>query len=262
MKSLSVNRIPFPRLRPVPPMQMHATDAAPREARTRLAFGAIADDLTGAVELASILVAKGVRTELFVGLPPADAATAADAAVVAVRSRVAPPDQAVATIREAARWLGRGTPRQVFFKYCATFDSTPQGNIGCCTDALMEATGATRTLFAPSFPENGRTVYAGHLFVWDQLVSASTKRFDPLTPMDDPDLVAVLAAQTSRGVGLLPRRVLVAGAAAVDAHLDACRSNGESYFIADAVDDQDLARLAALTVDWPLMTGGSTVVDH
>lgn len=234
----------------------------PRRGSRGLVFGAIADDLTGAVELASILVANGVPTELFVGLPREKATTNAEAVVIAVRTRVAAADQAVSTFQAAQKWLAPLKPQQTFFKYCATFDSTPAGNIGCCTDALIDAVGAKRTLFVPSFPENGRTVYGGHLFVGDQLVSASTKRFDPLTPMDDPDLVAVLKAQTDRGVGLLPRRITAAGTETAMAFLDMRAREGIHYFIADALDDDDLDKLATLTVDWPLMTGGSTIVDH
>ena len=230
----------------------------------RLSFAAIADDLTGGVELASILVANGVRTEMAVGAPPANAGIDEDidALVVAVRSRVADAAWATATFRSVGHWLERFRPRQTFFKYCGTFDSTPAGNIGCCAEVLADLTGAGRTLFCPTFPENGRTVYCGHLFVWDQLVSQSSKRFDPLTPMTDPDLVSVLRAQTARGVGLLPRRMLSQGREACEAYLSMRARHGETFFIADATDDDDLRRLAALTVEWPLMTGGSTIVDH
>jgi 3-dehydrotetronate 4-kinase len=232
---------------------------------TQLVFAAIADDLTGGVELASILVAGGVRTQTFVGepLPGSSIDADAEAVVVAVRSRVADAEWAAATFRSIGQWIKLCRPRQVFFKYCGTFDSTPAGNIGCCAEALMDVCGATRTLFCPTFPENGRTVYAGHLFVWDQLVSESSKRFDPLTPMTDPTLVSVLRSQAGRrGVGLLPRRVLLRGAGNCERHLSERREAGESFFIADAVDDNDLRRVAELTVDWPLMTGGSTIAEH
>jgi len=237
-------------------------DATRLQAANRLVFGAVADDLTGAVELASILVACGVRTRTLVGQPTGDAPADAEAVVVAVRSRVADPSRATALVEEVGHWLERGEPRQTFFKYCGTFDSTPTGNIGCCTDALLRLRSARRTLFVPSFPENGRTVYSGHLFVGDQLVSNSTKRFDPLTPMDNPDLVAVLRPQTKEKVGLLPRRVTTQGQIAAESYLAERAAQGETYFIADAVDDEDLERLATLTVDWPLMTGGSTIVGH
>lgn len=241
-------------------MMLNSLNIPSHPNKKQLAFGAIADDLTGAVELASILVRQGVRTELFVGVPTAD--TEADAAVVALKSRVAAPAAATEAFEQAGSWLEDHDPRQTFFKYCATFDSTPKGNIGCCTDVMLGQRGGGRTLFVPSFPENGRTVYGGHLFVGDQLVSESSKRFDPLTPMDNADLVSVLKAQTAHGVGLLPRRVLVQGSRAALAYLDERAGHGETYFIADAVDDDDLARLAELTLDWPLMTGGSTIVNH
>lgn len=234
------------------------------DAERRLCFAAIADDLTGGVELASILVANGVRTEMAVGAPLATTGLAGDvdAIVVAVRSRVADASWATTTFQSVAHWLERFRPRQTFFKYCGTFDSTPAGNIGCCAEALSDIRGAGRTVFCPAFPENGRTVYCGHLFVGDQLVSQSSKRFDPLTPMTDPDLVSVLRAQTARGVGLLPRRILARGREACEEHLSARARHGETFFIADATDDDDLRRVAALTVEWPLMTGGSTIVDH
>jgi uncharacterized protein YgbK (DUF1537 family) len=230
----------------------------------RPAFCAIADDLTGGVELASILVANGVRTQTFVGDPTSQAAIDpdVDAVVVAVRTRVADALWAAETFRSIGLWLEQFQPRQTFFKYCGTFDSTPAGNIGCCAEVLADIRHADMTLFCPTFPENSRTVYCGHLFVGEQLLSQSSKRFDPLTPMTDPDLVSVLRSQSTRGVGLLPRRILTRGREACIGHLSARLQEGEAFFVADAIEDNDLRRLAELTVDWPLMTGGSTIVDH
>jgi 3-dehydrotetronate 4-kinase len=230
----------------------------------RLSFCAIADDLTGGVELASILVANGVRTETFVGDPTGETAPDphADAIVVAARTRVAEASWATETFRSIALWLEAFRPRQMFFKYCGTFDSTPAGNIGCCAEVLSDIRHADKTLFCPTFPENGRTVYCGHLFVGDRLVSESSKRFDPLTPMNDPNLVSVLRSQSTRGVGLLPRNILWSGSESCMRHLEARSRKGETFFIADAIEDNDLRLLAELTVDWPLMTGGSTVVNH
>jgi uncharacterized protein YgbK (DUF1537 family) len=152
--------------------------------------------------------------------------------------------------------------RQLFFKYCATFDSTDQGNIGPVADLLTEMTGADFTAFCPSFPEAGRRVFQGHLFAGDRLISESPKRHDPLTPMTDPDLVRVLQRQTRLPVGLLPLPVLQQGRAAAEAHVAALKGAGIRYAIADAATPADLERVAELTADWPLMTGNSSVAQY
>jgi uncharacterized protein YgbK (DUF1537 family) len=224
-----------------------------------LRFAGIADDLTGGIELASILVRGGVAARLLT-----DRGTTADigdaaATVIGLKVRVAPRRTAVAAVRRALAVLAPRTPRQIFQKYCATFDSTPRGNIGPIADALMAATGAPFTAFCPAFPEVDRTVYAGHLFAIDQLISRSPKRHDPLTPMREPDLVRVLAAQTAERVGLIRHQVLAAGPAAVEARVAALTAAGVRYAISDTVDEADLACLAEASVDWKLMTGGSSV---
>lgn len=225
-----------------------------------LRFGGIADDLTGGLELASVMVGQGERCPL-VTSPSALETLAPDdtAAVVAMRTRLAPVAQAVERVDAAAQALLDRGARRLFLKYCATFDSTPAGNIGPCADALMERTGAAVTGFCPSFPEVARTVYQGHLFVADRLVSESPKRHDPATPMTDPDLVRVLQAQTRRRVGLLPHEVVARGIGACRAHLDRLAEGGVERVIFDAVDEAGLETLAALTVDWPVMTGGSSI---
>ena len=224
-----------------------------------LVFGGIADDLTGALELASLMVREGVRCRVLTGPAGPDALDGLDSVVFGLKTRVAQPHRAVAQFAAAVSLLQQAGARQVFFKYCATFDSTRRGNIGPCADLLMSRTGAGFTAFCPAFPEVHRTVYQGHLFAADKLISQSAKRFDPLTPMREPDLVKVLQQQTVERVGLLPHHVLHAGTAAADAHVAALRDSGTRYAIADAVDEDDLRRLAELTVDWPLMTGGSSV---
>jgi uncharacterized protein YgbK (DUF1537 family) len=149
--------------------------------------------------------------------------------------------------------------RQVFYKYCATFDSTPRGNIGPCADLLAERRRADFTLFSPAFPEVNRTVYQGHLFAGDILISESPKRFDPLTPMREPNLVKVLQQQTKLPVGLLPHQSLAQGPATIAAHVARLRAQGIRYAIADALDEADLKATAEASVAWPLMTGGSSV---
>ncbi|SIP88993.1 3-oxo-tetronate kinase [Bosea sp. TND4EK4] len=224
-----------------------------------LVFGAVADDLTGGLELAAMLVAAGVPCA-FATTPPERPDE--PAIVIGRRTRVADPAMATADIRQTGQWLRDRGARQLFFKYCATFDSTPAGNIGNCADALRELTGSSLTAFCPSFPEAGRRVFQGHLFADDRLISESPKRHDPLTPMTDPDLVRVLQAQTPTGVGLVPQQVVRAGLDAMKAHCERLGASGIGFALADAAVPEDLAALAELTVDWPLMTGNSSIAAY
>ncbi|WP_158747487.1 3-oxo-tetronate kinase [Acidisphaera sp. L21] len=226
-------------------------------------LGAIADDFTGAVELAGVLAAGGARTLLFTGpqaVPPQLADT--DAVVIALRSRVAPPDEAIATVQAAADAFEALGVQQIFFKYCATFDSTDSGNIGNCSEVLLARTGAPSALFCPGFPEAFRTIYQGHLFVADRLLQDSPKRFDPLTPMTRSRLSDVLAPQTTLAVGLLPWEVVQAGAAAIRSHVAGLAAAGTPFVIADTLTDGDLQAIAQASWDWRFTTGGSTVVGH
>jgi uncharacterized protein YgbK (DUF1537 family) len=159
-------------------------------------LGVIADDFTGATDVASMLVREGMRTVQVIGVP-AGAAPSADAVVVALKSRTVPAAEAVAESLAALRWLQAAGARQIYFKYCSTFDSTPAGNIGPVAEALLQALGAPVAIACPAFPENGRTVFRGHLFVGDQLLSDSGMRDHPLTPMTDSNLVRVLQAQST-----------------------------------------------------------------
>lgn len=225
-----------------------------------LLFGALADDLTGGMELAAMLVAQGVRCG-FVTRPEGVASLPddLDAVVVAQKTRVIPAADAVAAFERGAKALRARGARQLFFKYCATFDSTDAGNIGPCADVLREMTGARLTAFCPSFPEAGRRVFQGHLFADQMLISESPKRFDPLTPMLDPNLVRVLQRQTQTQVGLIPLQVLHAGPRAARDHARALEASGIGFAIADAATPADLAAVAELTWDWPLMTGNGSV---
>jgi uncharacterized protein YgbK (DUF1537 family) len=232
-----------------------------------LAFAALADDLTGGLELASLIRRAGVRCPMLLEpglLGPGRQAERADfsgleAVVLGLKTRVIPARRAVDAFAGALDAIERRGARQVFFKYCATFDSTPRGNIGPCADLLMDRRGAGFTLFCPAFPEVGRTVYQGHLFAGELLVSDSPKRFDPLTPMREPNLVKVLQAQTPRRVGLLPHAVLGEGAAAAAARAARLQADGVPYAICDALDEADLRVAAEASVGWPVMTGGSSV---
>jgi uncharacterized protein YgbK (DUF1537 family) len=221
-------------------------------------LGCIADDFTGATDLANNLVRAGMRTVQTIGVPDdASAARDADAVVVALKSRTTPPDQAVALSLRALQWLRAQGATQIYFKYCSTFDSTPRGNIGPVAEALMQALGTDFTIATPAFPDNQRTVFKGYLFVGDVLLSESGMRDHPLTPMTDANLVRVLQAQCRGRVGLIDHRAVAAGGPALRARIDALRGAGISLAIADAVSNEDLMRLGAAVRDLPLVTGGS-----
>jgi 3-dehydrotetronate 4-kinase len=227
-----------------------------------LRLGCIADDFTGATDLANNLVRNGMRVVQVIGVPQQPRADAdADAVVVALKSRTAPLAQAVAESLAAARWLrAQGAP-QLYFKVCSTFDSTPQGNIGPVAEALLaEVSGSApcSVIVTPAFPENGRTVFKGHLFVGDVLLSDSPMRQHPLTPMTDANLVRVLQPQCRRErVGLLEHRNVRAGVAAVRQRLAALAADGVRLVVADAIDDTDLRLLAAAVHEQPLVVAGS-----
>jgi uncharacterized protein YgbK (DUF1537 family) len=222
-------------------------------------LGCIADDLTGATDVALMLQSAGMRTVQAIGIPSGPPPEAADAVVVALKTRTAPVADAVAQSLAALAWLWAGGARQILFKYCSTFDSTDAGNIGPVADALLGAMGAAFTVACPAFPTNRRTVYQGHLFVGEQLLSDSPMKDHPLTPMRDANLVRVLGRQTARKVGLVPLHVVRSGAAAMRATFTALRGSGYAYAIVDAVADEDLLTLGEASAELPLVTGGSGV---
>ena len=224
----------------------------------RIVLGAIADDFTGATDLANNLVRGGMRCLQVIGVLQQEIdLQEIDAVVVALKSRSCPVEEAVADSLAALDWLQKQGARQLFFKYCSTFDSTDQGNIGPVADGLLEALGANQTVMVPAFPINGRTVYQGHLFVGDRLLNDSGMQHHPLNPMQDADLVRVLSHQTPHPVGLANRAVLAQGAEATRAHLSALAEQGVRHVICDSLDEQDLDVLADATVFLPLVTGGS-----
>jgi 3-dehydrotetronate 4-kinase len=224
-----------------------------------LLLGAIADDFTGATDLANTLVRQGMRTVQLIGVPTRPAPDNVDAIVVALKSRTIPAADAVSQSLAALSWLKSAGARQYLFKYCSTFDSTDQGNIGPVADALLDALGADFTVFCPAFPENGRTIYRGYLFVGEVLLSESGMRDHPLTPMRDANLRRVLARQTSHKVGLVPLDVVVRGSAAVRAEFARLEREGYRHAILDAVGDADLLTLGEALADVPLVTGGSGI---
>jgi uncharacterized protein YgbK (DUF1537 family) len=222
-------------------------------------FGAIADDFTGATDLANTLVRQGMRTVQVIGVPAHTAPPDADAVVVALKSRTIAAAEAVAQSLSSLAWLRRAGAKQILFKYCSTFDSTDEGNIGPVADALLDALGADFTVVCPAFPENGRTIYHGYLFVGDVLLSESSMRHHPLTPMRDPNLMRVLGRQTPFKVGLVPLETVLQGAAAVRTAFTRLRREGCRHAILDAVRDADLLTLGEALADLPLITGGSGI---
>ena len=221
-------------------------------------LGCIADDFTGATDLANTLVKAGMRTIQLLGVPrPGLETPSADAVIVALKSRSNPAPEAVEMSLAALGWLRSHGARQIFFKYCSTFDSTERGNIGPVADALLDALGAEFTVFNPAFPTNKRTVYKGYLFVGDELLSESGMRHHPLTPMTDPSLVRVLQGQTRHKVGLVQYATVVKGAGAVREALAGLHREGVRHVILDSITDEHLHALGEACANLPLVTGGS-----
>lgn len=219
-------------------------------------IGVIADDFTGASDIALTLSDAGMRCVQYAGTPATPAAADVEAGVVALKSRTIACDQAVAQSLAACDWLLEQGAAQIVFKVCSTFDSTPQGNIGQVTQALAERLGETRVIVCPAFPENGRSVYQGHLFVKDVLLNASGMQNHPLTPMKDPDLRRVLGAQTDWPVEHIAAPVVMAGAAAITRAL---AGSGRAMVVTDAIRDDDLLAIGAAARGRKLVTGGSGI---
>jgi 3-dehydrotetronate 4-kinase len=223
-------------------------------------LGAVADDFTGATDLCSMLVRGGMRTVQLIGVPrDTDPRPDADAVVVALKSRTAPVREAVRDSLAALDWLRKAGCRQFFFKYCSTFDSTDQGNIGPVADALIAVLGSGFALACPAFPTNARTVYQGHLFVGSVLLNESGMEHHPLTPMTDANLVRVLGRQTDGTVALVPYATVEQGAMAIRRAMTALKEQGRRYAIVDAVSDAHLMAIGEAAAEHALITGGSGV---
>lgn len=222
-------------------------------------LGCIADDFTGATDLANNLVRAGMRVVQTIGVPASPLAADVDAVVVALKSRTIAPADAVAQSLDALRWLRAQGARQIYSKYCSTFDSTAEGNIGPVTEALMDALGCDFTIATPAFPDNKRTVFKGYLFAGDVLLNESGMQNHPLTPMTDANLVRVLQAQTRRKVGLIDYATVARGAASIRERIAQLRAEGVGVAIVDAVSNDDLMRLGPALSDMPLVTAGSGV---
>ena len=223
-----------------------------------LLLGCIADDFTGATDLANTLVKGGMTAVQVIGVPTGPLPEA-DAVIIALKSRTAPVGEAVAQSLAACDALLAAGAKQIFWKYCSTFDSTDQGNIGPVADALLKRLGSGFALACPAFPTNGRTIYLGHLFVGNALLNESGMENHPLTPMTDANLVRVLGRQTDGAVGLVPFTTVEQGAAATRQAMMRLAEQGRRYAIVDAVTDQHLLAIGEAAAQHALITGGSGV---
>ncbi len=222
-------------------------------------FGAVADDFTGATDLAGVLARSGAPVSLRLGVPAAPDPDPAPFEIVALKIRTEPVAEAVAEARAALDWLRAAGASKFFWKYCSTFDSTAEGNIGPVAEAMMDALGARQTIYCPAFPENGRSIYKGRLFVGDLPLDESPMKDHPLTPMRDSSLPRLLAPQTTRPVGLAEWLTVRDGADALRARLDGLAAEGVAHVVVDAVQDADLETIARATQHLALLTGGSAV---
>ncbi|OYW68958.1 MAG: hypothetical protein B7Z40_00550 [Bosea sp. 12-68-7] len=223
-------------------------------------LGVIADDMTGATDVALMLNRSGMRTVQTIGVPrPGQALPEADAVVVALKSRTNPVAEAVADSLAACEALLAAGARQILFKYCSTFDSTAQGNIGPVADALARRLGAGLAIVCPAFPANGRSIYQGYLFVGAVPLHESSMKDHPLTPMRDSSLIRLMGAQTTAAVGLVDYGTVLAGAEVVKARFAALAADGVRYVVTDAVTNADLMVLGEAVADYKLLTGGSGI---
>jgi len=220
-------------------------------------LGVIADDFTGATDIAGFLVANGVATVQVNGVPLAGLKEDADAFVISLKSRSCPKDEAVRDSLAALKWLREKGCTQIYFKYCSTFDSTAEGNIGPVTDALMVALGTEQTIVCPALPVNGRTVYKGYLFVHGDLLHESGMRNHPVTPMTDSNISRIMESQSAGRAENLCLDVLEKGADAVRDFLAESVKKGFRYVVMDALSQEHLDVIAQAVSDMPLVTGGS-----
>lgn len=223
----------------------------------KILIGCIADDFTGATDLANNFVRAGMRVIQTVGVPSAELEGEVDAVVIALKSRTIEPHLAVEQSLTALAWLKKAGASQIYFKYCSTFDSTAKGNIGPVTQALMKAVDTAFTVVTPAFPDNGRTIFKGHLFVGDLLLSDSSMRNHPLTPMTDSNLVKLMQAQFEGTVGLIDYKVVSKGHKAIEEKIAELTKNGTQAAVVDALNNEDLVQLGLAVKELPLVTAGS-----
>jgi 3-dehydrotetronate 4-kinase len=226
-----------------------------------IVLGAIADDFTGATDLAGLLARSGYPVSLRIGLPSCDAQEDQLSAfeIIALKCRTLHVNDAVDQTRLALSWLRRHGAQKFYWKYCSTFDSTEKGNIGPVAEALMADLGTGQTIYCPAFPENGRSIFMGHLFVSEQRLDESPMKDHPLTPMRDSSLLRLLGPQVKGKVGLANRLTVARGAEALKSRLVELQEQATAHVIVDAVADEDLAIIAEATLGMPLITGGSAL---
>ncbi len=225
----------------------------------RLLLGCIADDFTGASDLANTLAREGMQTTQYIGTPQKPTSTNCDAAVVALKSRSIAADEAIAQSLEALHWLKDQGASQFVFKYCSTFDSTAAGNIGPVAEALAQELNTSAVVVCPAFPTTGRTVYQGHLFVFDKLLNESGLQNHPLNPMTDADIRRWLAQQSQSAPGHIGHAVVNKGSTDIRRALESASTNSETLVVVDAVLDDDLRAIGAACSDAQLITGGSGI---
>jgi uncharacterized protein YgbK (DUF1537 family) len=230
-----------------------------RNEKVKTVLGCIADDFTGATDLAGLLARSGVRVSLRMGVPSEPPTDNAAFEVIALKSRTAPVAEAIAETRAAMAWLKAAGAQRFFWKYCSTFDSTSDGNIGPVAEALMADLGTDQTIYCPAFPENGRSIFMGNLFVGQQPLAESPMKDHPLTPMRDSNLMRLLEPQVTKPVGLANHLTVAQGADALASQLETLKEQGVAHVVVDAVSDADLVIIAKACRDMPLLTGGSAV---
>ena len=221
-------------------------------------FGAIADDFTGATDLAAMLARSNVAVSLRLGVPINPPKDTSQIEIIALKCRTSPVADAVAEARSALDWLRAAGAKRFFWKYCSTFDSTTQGNIGPVAEALMADLGIGQTIYCPAFPENGRSVYMGNLFVAEAPLAESPMKDHPLTPMRDSNLMRLLDPQVTKAVGLANRLTL----ANLRERLNALAALGVAHVVVDAICNEDLQIIANACQWMPLLTGGSALAAH
>ena len=222
-------------------------------------LGCIADDFTGATDLASMLARSGVNVSLRIGVPLSTPENTAEIEVIALKTRSISASKAIEESLSALKWLKEAGAKKYFFKYCSTFDSTAEGNIGPVSEALMNELKVDQTIYCPAFPENGRSIYMGNLFVGQKLLSESSMKDHPLTPMNDSNLMRLLSAQVSRRVGMADRIVVNSGVNSLKEKLISLKENDVPHVIVDAVADTDLDTIASACQDMDFITGGSAL---
>jgi uncharacterized protein YgbK (DUF1537 family) len=222
-------------------------------------LGCIADDFTGATDLANNLVRSGMRTLQTIGIPETSNVAPVDAVVVSLKTRTIPVDEAIEQALSALAWLKASGAQQIYFKYCSTFDSTANGNIGPVAEALMRALDTDFTIATPAFPENKRFVFQGHLFLGDQLLNESGMQNHPLTPMHDSNLVRVLQSQSKLPIGLIDYQCVNEGSQSIEAKFQDLRLNSVGIAIVDAISNQDLFEIGRACKSLPLVTGASGI---